>query len=68
MRSRRAGGSAARVDVPAENQFTAAPFRIGTDPNARGANTAEYALFFGLGLDGVFADHPDTAVAARAGR
>jgi glycerophosphoryl diester phosphodiesterase len=52
----------------AENQFMAAPFRIGTDPNARGDITAEYALFFGLGLDGVFVDHPDTAVAARAGR
>jgi glycerophosphoryl diester phosphodiesterase len=26
---------------------------------------AEYALFFRLGIDGVFTDHPDTAVAAR---
>ncbi|MEJ3746008.1 glycerophosphodiester phosphodiesterase [Actinomycetes bacterium KLBMP 9797] len=52
----------------AENQFMAAPFRLGTDPNARGDIIAEYTLFFGLGLDGVFADHPDTAVAALAGR
>jgi glycerophosphoryl diester phosphodiesterase len=51
----------------AENQFLPADFRIGTDPNARGDITAEYELFFGLGLDGVFSDHPDTAVAARAG-
>jgi glycerophosphoryl diester phosphodiesterase len=51
----------------AENQFLPANFRIGTDPNARGDITAEYELFFGLGLDGVFTDHPDTAVAARAG-
>jgi glycerophosphoryl diester phosphodiesterase len=51
----------------AENQFLPADFRIGADPNARGDVTAEYELFFGLGLDGVFADHPDTAVAARAG-
>jgi glycerophosphoryl diester phosphodiesterase len=51
----------------AENQFLPADFRIGTDPNARGDITAEYELFFGLGLDGVFTDHPDTAVAARAG-
>ncbi|MFI7487098.1 glycerophosphodiester phosphodiesterase [Micromonospora echinaurantiaca] len=51
----------------AENQFLPANLRIGTDPNARGDIQAEYELFFGLGLDGVFADHPDTAVAARAG-
>ncbi|MEU4712920.1 glycerophosphodiester phosphodiesterase [Micromonospora purpureochromogenes] len=51
----------------AENQFLPADFRIGADPNARGDVTAEYELFYGLGLDGVFADQPDTAVAARAG-
>ena len=50
----------------AENQFLPADFRIGTDPNARGDITAEYELFFALGVDGVFSDHPDTAVAARA--
>jgi glycerophosphoryl diester phosphodiesterase len=51
----------------AENQFLPVDFRIGTDPNARGDITAEYELFFAIGLDGVFSDHPDTAVAARAG-
>ncbi|GIF65698.1 glycerophosphoryl diester phosphodiesterase [Asanoa ishikariensis] len=51
-----------------ENQFLAADHRIGTDPNARGDITAEYELFFSLGLDGVFSDQPDTAVAARAAR
>jgi hypothetical protein len=51
----------------AENQFILADFRIGAGPNARGDITAEYELFLGLGLDGVFADQPDTAVAARAG-
>lgn len=51
----------------AENQFLPTDFRLGADPNARGDITAEYELFFGLGLDGVFSDHPDTAVAARAG-
>ncbi|MFG3576828.1 glycerophosphodiester phosphodiesterase [Micromonospora chersina] len=51
----------------AENQFLPADFRIGADPNARGDITSEYELFFGLGLDGAFADQPDTAVAARAG-
>jgi glycerophosphoryl diester phosphodiesterase len=51
----------------AENQFLPTDFRLGGDPNARGDITSEYELFFGLGLDGVFADQPDTAVAARAG-
>lgn len=51
----------------AENQFLAVDHRIGTDPTARGDITAEYELFWSLGLDGVFADYPDTAVAARAG-
>ena len=51
----------------AENQFLPADFRIGTDPNARGDIQSEYELFFRLGLDGVFTDHPDTAVAARVG-
>jgi glycerophosphoryl diester phosphodiesterase len=50
----------------AENQFIPARFRIGSDPNARGDITAEYELLFALGVDGVFSDHPDTAVAARA--
>jgi len=50
----------------AENRFLAAEHRIGSDPNARGDITAEYERFFALGVDGVFSDHPDTAVAARA--
>jgi glycerophosphoryl diester phosphodiesterase len=50
----------------AENQFLPADHRIGSDPNARGDITSEYELFFALGVDGVFSDHPDTAVAARA--
>jgi glycerophosphoryl diester phosphodiesterase len=49
----------------AENQFLPTDFRIGADPTARGYITAEFELFFGLGVDGVFADHPDTAVAVR---
>jgi glycerophosphoryl diester phosphodiesterase len=51
----------------AENQFLPADLRIGADPNARGDIQSEYELFLGLGLDGVFTDHPDTAVAAREG-
>ncbi len=33
---------------------------------ATGNAPAEYELFYRLGLDGVFSDHPDTAVAVRA--
>ena len=55
-----------------ENTFLPADFRIG-DPTAaefpiqRAAPEAEYHLFFGLGIDGLFSDQPDTAVGARSG-
>src|SRR3954454_1982824 len=49
-----------------ENQFLPADLRSGTDPNAYGNVFAEYAAYFAAGVDGVFADNPDTAVAARA--
>jgi glycerophosphoryl diester phosphodiesterase len=48
-----------------ENQFMAADFRVGTDPNAKGDAFGEYAVFFDLGLDGVFSDQADTALQAR---
>lgn len=53
-----------------ENAFLPADFRAGdpTSPGYVGATgnaPGEYALFFDLGVDGVFADNPDTAVAAR---
>jgi glycerophosphoryl diester phosphodiesterase len=51
----------------AENEFLPTDLRIGADPRTRGDITAEYEAFMRLGLDGVFADQPDTAVAARAG-
>jgi glycerophosphoryl diester phosphodiesterase len=51
----------------AENRFLPVDFRLGVDPNARGDVIAEYKLFLGLGLDGLFTDYPDTAVAARTG-
>jgi glycerophosphoryl diester phosphodiesterase len=53
-----------------ENNFLAAPFRQG-DPNspeylrARGDQPAELALYYELGVDGLFADNADTAVAVR---
>ena len=34
--------------------------------NFRGAPVNEYLHFYGLGVDGVFSDFPDTAVTARA--
>jgi glycerophosphoryl diester phosphodiesterase len=48
-----------------ENQFMARNFRIGSDPNSKGNAIAEYQAFFDAGVDGVFSDHTDTAVAAR---
>jgi glycerophosphoryl diester phosphodiesterase len=56
-----------------ENTFLPADLRRG-DPaspeydRARGDQPAELALFYGLGVDGVFADNPDTAVAVREAR
>jgi glycerophosphoryl diester phosphodiesterase len=53
-----------------ENEFLAADFRVG-DPSsprftqARGDQPAELALYYRLGVDGLFADNPDTAVAVR---
>jgi glycerophosphoryl diester phosphodiesterase len=48
----------------AENQFLPLDFRLGEDPNLRGDGISEYELYLRLGVDGIFSDHPDTAVAA----
>lgn len=48
-----------------ENRFLAADFRNGTDPNAKGDIFGELKAFFTAGLDGVFADYPDSADVAR---
>jgi len=48
-----------------ENQFMATNFRIGTDPNAHGDLEAEIQAFLDTGIDGLFSDNPDVAVAAR---
>ena len=48
----------------AENQFLPLDFHLGPDPNQRGDGISEYELFLRLGVDGIFTDHPDTAVAA----
>ena len=47
-----------------ENAFLPLELRTGTDPAAHGDAAAEYARFLGLGVDGVFSDHGDTARAA----
>ena len=53
-----------------ENNFLAADFRLGNPASpeflrARGDQPAELALFYRLGVDGLFADNADTAVAVR---
>jgi glycerophosphoryl diester phosphodiesterase len=53
-----------------ENSFLPNDFRQGNPASpffllATGDAPAEFQLFFRLGVDGLFSDHPDTAVAAR---
>ena len=48
-----------------ENNFLPLDFRRGTDPAQYGDAFAEYALFYSLGIDGLFSDNADTAVEAR---
>ncbi|MFB9185219.1 glycerophosphodiester phosphodiesterase [Dactylosporangium sucinum] len=48
-----------------ENQFLPLNLRTGTDPNAWGDILTEIRTFLAAGLDGVFADYPDTAYLAR---
>lgn len=49
-----------------ENCFLPAESRLGPRPADHGDAAAEYRALFDLGVDGVFCDHPDTAVSARA--
>ncbi|MGH8596223.1 MAG: glycerophosphodiester phosphodiesterase family protein, partial [Gammaproteobacteria bacterium] len=49
----------------AENHFLPAALRRGSNPAAHGDLTHELQAFLDAGLDGVFCDHPDLAVAAR---
>ncbi|WP_406202765.1 glycerophosphodiester phosphodiesterase family protein [Streptomyces sp. NBC_01017] len=51
----------------AENQFLPAEFRRGSGANDFGDAFAEYALYYGLGVDAVVTDFPDLAVMARRG-
>jgi glycerophosphoryl diester phosphodiesterase len=49
----------------AENTFLPAEFRRGTVPQERGDLAAELRAYLACGLDGIFTDQPDIAVAAR---
>jgi glycerophosphoryl diester phosphodiesterase len=51
--------------VRQENAFLAAPFRRGTDPATRGDALGETRALLEAGVDGLFTDHPDTALEAR---
>jgi len=48
-----------------ENSFLPPSLRSSPDPAAYGDAFAEYRWFYDLGVDGVFSDNPDTALAAR---
>ncbi len=50
----------------AENHFLAKNLRRGSEPGVFGDWLGEYQLLMASGLDGVFADHPDLAIEARA--
>ncbi len=51
-----------------ENAFLPRELRSSEDPAEYGDAFSEYDGFYGLGVDGVFSDNPDTAVEARAAR
>lgn len=50
-----------------ENQFLPTNLRIGTDPNAKGDLAGEVEAFLDAGVDALFSDNPDLAVATRDG-
>ncbi|WP_286690970.1 MULTISPECIES: glycerophosphodiester phosphodiesterase [unclassified Aeromicrobium] len=62
----RAGLKVVVYTIRNENQFLPTDLRLGTDPNAPGDVRTELFRYFDAGVDGVFADYPDSAVAARA--
>ena len=47
-----------------ENAFLPPAFRIGTDPRAPGNMTGEARSYIDAGVDGLFTDNPDLAIAA----
>jgi glycerophosphoryl diester phosphodiesterase len=51
--------------VRAENQFLATNFQRGKNPNRHGRMAAEVRALLDAGVDAIFSDQPDLAVAAR---
>ena len=49
-----------------ENRFLAGSFRRGRARAAYGDWLGEFTLVLGTGVDGIFVDHPDLGVEARA--
>jgi len=64
-RAHRAGLEVFTWTLRAENAFLSADHRIGGAPGGFGRWRDEFAALFATGVDGVFADQPDLAVAAR---
>ena len=65
-RARRAGLGVHIWTMRAENHYLPLECRRGTDPGALGDMTAELHALLDAGITGVFSDHPDLAVRARA--
>jgi glycerophosphoryl diester phosphodiesterase len=65
-RAHRAGLRVFTWTLRPENRFLAPAHRRGSDSADWGDWRAEFDLVLGTGVDGMFADHPDLAVAARA--
>jgi glycerophosphoryl diester phosphodiesterase len=61
----RAGLRVSVYTVRDENQFLPANLRVGTNPAAHGDVFSEIEALLDAGVDGFFADMPDTGVAAR---
>jgi glycerophosphoryl diester phosphodiesterase len=61
----RAGLQVVPYTVRAENTFLPADFRSSDDPAAYGDAFGFFHALFATGIDGIFSDNPDLAVAAR---
>jgi len=64
-RAHRVGLKVVVFTLRRENQFMPTNFRVGSDPDAPGRIRAEVTAYYQAGVDAVFADQPDEAVAAR---
>jgi len=67
-RAHRAGLEVYTWTLRPENGFLTKPFRTPGESRDWGDWRGEYEAVFATELDGVFADHPDLAIAARDGR